>query len=104
MSLCDYKDSCFTLRPILSLQKRYIQELCDAEKLPYFVDPTNKNSSLTIRNALRNDIFPQMTLLSPQNKRYESWALIYKQLERDNLETTISDTVRMIKKTPHRRW
>lgn len=86
MTFRDYVDGFFQLRPLIGLQKRYIQELCDTYHIPYFIDHTNKNSSLTIRNALRNDIFPQMTMLSPQNKRYDSWALIYRQIEHRNIE------------------
>lgn len=104
MTFCDYKQWRFTLRPLISLQKWYIQELCDTNTIPYFTDKSNKNSSLTIRNALRNDIFPQMTMLSPQNKWYDSRALIYSQIERKDPDMA-SDHVRIIPKSPHlRRW
>ncbi|MBP6910020.1 hypothetical protein KBC03_00230 [Patescibacteria group bacterium] len=86
----------------MSLQKWYIQELCDTNTIPYFTDKSNKNSSLTIRNALRNDIFPQMTMLSPQNKWYDSRALIYSQIERKDPDMA-SDHVRIIPKSPHLR-
>ncbi len=94
MTFCDYRDELFHFRPLIGLQKRYIQELCDVEKIPYFLDPTNKNSSLTIRNALRNDVFPQMSILSPQNKRYESWSMIYSQIEK-NIGSTDSNRIRL---------
>lgn len=100
MTFRDYSDGLFRLRPLIGLQKRYIQELCDVHNIPYFLDPTNKNSSLTIRNALRNDIFPQMSVLSPQNKWYESWALIYRQIERLDIERN-NDHLAIIQRSTH---
>lgn len=100
MTFCDYREGLFYLRPLIALQKRYIQELCDVNHLSYFTDNSNKNSSLTIRNALRNDIFPQMTMLSTQNRRYESRSLIYSQIERKAPEMA-SDKVRILPKHCH---
>lgn len=90
----------FFIRPLIDLQKRYIEELCRANSIPYFTDVSNKNSSLTIRNALRNDLFPQMMMLSSQNKWYDSWSLIYSQIERAK-QRLESDNIFIVPRQTH---
>ncbi len=95
MTFCDYREWKFYLRPLIDLQKRYIEELCKSNKVSYFTDETNKLSSLTIRNSLRNEIFPQIQLLRSSSRRYDSWLLIYEQIERAQIVSS-SDNVWLI--------
>ena len=46
------------IRPLLDMSKKEIQDLCDANDIPYFIDKTNFDNKISKRNLIRNEIFP----------------------------------------------
>ncbi len=79
------KKSYTIYRPILSIQKDTITNICKDNNIPYFEDATNKEL-ITPRNILRNVIVPQIQELHPgwKNNWNLSWIALYKYLETDN--------------------
>jgi tRNA(Ile)-lysidine synthetase-like protein len=71
------------VRPLLHLAKGYIQQLCNDYDIPYMIDPTNVDDSVSLRNKLRNRILQPLyamahnpsladnTLLYSMEKLYE---------------------------------
>ncbi len=53
MSLFDKKNGLTLLRPLINLPKNRILSLCNTYDIPYFIDPTNKNFSISKRNKVR---------------------------------------------------
>lgn len=81
------------LRPILGLTKDEITAICMANHIPFVTDPTNIDSTTSLRNKLRNKILPGLYTLAHKqttttNSFVESMKHIYEQLE----ETTQKDT------------
>ncbi len=78
--------SCQVLRPLLDFTKNEIQNYCDENKIPYVIDQTNNNSEVSLRNKLRNEIFPQINHLANKNTTetstfFESLKNIYTSLD-----------------------
>ncbi len=46
------------IRPLLNISKKEIQDLCDKNNIPYFIDKTNFDNNISKRNLIRNEIFP----------------------------------------------
>ena len=46
------------LRPLLQYPKHHIMSWCDQLKIPYIVDETNTQSSVSLRNKVRNEVLP----------------------------------------------
>lgn len=46
------------IRPLLDMSKKEIQDLCDENDIPYFIDKTNFDNKISKRNLIRNEIFP----------------------------------------------
>ena len=74
------------LRPILELNKAEVLDICQTHHLPFVTDPTNTDTSTSLRNTLRNDVFAQLFKLSHKqtktsNSFLESMKQVYTQLE-----------------------
>jgi len=93
------------LRPILSLTKDEIIEICKKNKIPFITDPTNADTTTSLRNKLRNKVLPELyTLANKQtatsNSFIESMKNIYEQLENSFQQKDI--ILNSIKQSPHR--
>lgn len=93
------------LRPILEISKSEVLLLCKQKRLPYCTDPTNKDTTTSLRNKLRNKILPSLYKLAHKqtkttNSYIESMKNIYKQLE----ETLPKQDINLIPihQSPHR--
>ncbi len=78
--------SCQVLRPLLDFTKKEIQNYCDENKIPYVIDQTNNDSEVSLRNKLRNEIFPQINQLANKSTTetstfFESLKNIYTSLD-----------------------
>jgi len=74
-----------TVRPLLSFTKIQIEEFCSKFNVPFFVDQTNLDSSTSLRNKIRLELFPQFEKLSNTKESfYQSMLNVYSELE--NLE------------------
>lgn len=70
------------IRPLLSLRKQQILETCDKVWIPYVQDSTNRDSSVSQRNYLRNELLPDLfsqkwfeQLFQKRYKKYDSQSL-----------------------------
>lgn len=50
------------IRPLLSIRKTEILNLCETQNIPYVQDKTNQDSSVSQRNYIRNEILPKLFL------------------------------------------
>ena len=74
-----------TVRPLLSFTKTQIEEFYSKFNIPFFIDQTNLDSSTSLRNNIRLELFPQFEKLSNTKESfYQSMLNIYSELE--NLE------------------
>ena len=53
-----------TVRPLLSFTKTQIEEFYSKFNIPFFIDQTNLDSSTSLRNNIRLELFPQFEKLS----------------------------------------
>ncbi len=113
-------------RPILQRTKDEVFDLCKIYKIPFVTDPTNKDDTTSLRNKLRNKVFPELYKLANKqtkttNSFIESMKNIYTSLEEANKKKNLyssSDTksysqnwtlnskwwtLYTIKKSPHRK-
>ena len=69
-------------RPLLTIEKQTITDMCDTLNIPYFIDTTN-SKPITSRNIIRNTIVPNvMSLHSGWKKNWsKSWTTLYSFLE-----------------------
>lgn len=56
------------LRPLLKIEKKYIYDYLDKNKLQYFEDESNASNDYT-RNYLRNEILPGFNKVHPEHKK-----------------------------------
>lgn len=99
------------LRPILSLTKNEVFEICKKNKIPFVTDPTNEESSTSLRNRLRNKVLSELYKLANKqtkttNSFIESMKNIYTALEKSNEEKILNSKfwiLNSIKKSPHRK-
>jgi len=71
------------LRPLLSLDKDKITNLCKQNNLNFFIDPTNKDTNTSKRNTLRNKIIPEMLMLADNpSSFFNSFDNLYWELEK----------------------
>lgn len=92
------------LRPLITVEKYKIQEVCDTLNIPYFVDATN-TQDITQRNILRNTLIPQIQNLHTgwQKNWYSSWQELYQSV--DTLQHTDTHTIKPLPQSPHHhRW
>ena len=74
------------LRPLLELTKDEITNICKQNKIQFVTDPTNKDTTTSLRNKLRSKVLPELYKLANKqttttNSFIESMKNIYKQLE-----------------------
>ena len=85
-------DECKVCRPLLETSKSEILNICNEVWIPFFEDKTNQDVSVSKRNRIRNQILNPVsrywTENREENKFFESFAWIYKQLE--NIENSNS--------------
>lgn len=78
------------IRPLLSLWKNYIAQVCKKNNIPFVVDQSNFDSSVSLRNKLRNEVLPSIYNLSNSKSwqsTFESSMLnIYTAIEKLNSE------------------
>ena len=77
------------LRPILWLSKNEIFDICKKNDIPFVTDPTNTDTTTSLRNKLRNKVLPEIYKLSHKhtsttNTFIESMKHIYEQYEQIN--------------------
>ena len=88
LSMSEYEEhpllkNCSVFRPLLHLSKAEILKLCSQLGLPFVVDPTNQDSTTSLRNKLRNTVLPSLYALAHkadagQNTFQQSMENIYK--------------------------
>lgn len=93
------------LRPILWLTKQDVTAMCKKNKIPFVTDPSNKDTTTSLRNKLRNKVLPELYKLANKqttttNSYIDSMKNIYEQLENTHKEKTIS--LKKIPQSPHR--
>ena len=99
------------IRPILWLTKQEVFELCKKNTIPFVTDPTNKESTTSLRNKLRNKVLPELYNLAHKqtkttNSFIESMKNIYTSLEESNKKKIMNSEfwiLHSIKKSPHRK-
>lgn len=74
------------VRPLLHLSKAEITQICKQQNIPFVTDPTNMDSTTSMRNKLRNTILPEIYALSHKqtttsNSFIKSMQHIYQELE-----------------------
>lgn len=52
------------MRPLISLSKKNILEICKKNNIPYITDKSNFDNTTSLRNKLRNKILPQLFALN----------------------------------------
>ncbi len=71
-----------TIRPLLSFTKIQIEDFCSKFKIPFFIDQSNLDSTTSLRNKIRLELFPQFEQLSnSKGSFYQSMFNIYSELE-----------------------
>ncbi len=94
------------IRPILGLTKEEITAICTKKDIPFVNDPTNTDTSTSLRNKLRNKILPGIYSLahkqtSTTNSFIESMKNIYEQLE--DTSHQIQNILKPLQQSPHRK-
>lgn len=92
-------------RPLIDITKKDIQKECDKLNIPYFIDKSNKDSSISKRNFIRNNIFPLFEELNEDyfynfNKIYKQIEWILPEFDLDNYLEKIEDNMFILKKLP----
>lgn len=97
------------LRPILWLTKNEIFDICKTNNIPFITDPTNNDSTTSLRNKLRNKVLPELYKLANKqtlitNTFIESMKNIYTSLEESNKKILNSKfwILNSIECSPHR--
>jgi len=99
------------LRPILGLTKDEITHICKQNNIPFVTDPTNTDTTTSLRNKLRNKVLPELYKMANKqttttNSFVESMKNIYEQLEKSHGEKIMNAEfwiLNSIKKSPHRK-
>lgn len=81
-------------RPLLQLSKQEILLLCEEFSIPFVQDQTNFESQVSLRNQIRNEIFPIFEHLG-QGKFMQSWALIYQELQSQRAAQSFFHPIKM---------
>jgi len=70
------------IRPLLSFTKEEILNFVNESKLPFVVDESNLDNSVSKRNFLRNEVFPRLLSVSDKKEKFfQSLLDIYTNLE-----------------------
>ena len=93
------------LRPILGISKSEILHICKYNKIPFITDPTNKDTTTSLRNKLRNKVLPTLFKLAHKqtpttNSYIESMRNIYQQIDESLPQKDIN--LIPIHQSPHR--
>ncbi len=93
------------IRPILWLSKDEIFTICKQNNIPFVTDPTNNDSTTSLRNKLRNKVLPELYKLSHKhtsttNTFIESMKNIYEQYEQTTQQE--KNILNSISQSPHR--
>jgi len=94
------------VRPILGLTKDEITAICTQNNISFVTDPTNIDTTTSLRNKLRNKILPQLYTLAHKqttttNSFIESMKHVYEQLEQIHWQKDIM--LKSIRQSPHRK-
>jgi len=89
----------------LLISKDEVFYLCKQNTIPFVTDPTNKDSTTSLRNKLRNKVLPEIYKLAHKqttttNSFIESMANIYEQLEQSSQQE--KNILNPISQSPHR--
>lgn len=98
MKIIDEKRKIY--RPLLNLEKSYIQKKCDEENIPYFIDRTNFDIKISKRNFIRNKVFPLLKSLWPNF--FQNFIKLYKQIENIIPNINIADYLIKIDKNTYK--
>ncbi len=93
------------VRPLLWLTKDEITQICTQQDIPFITDPTNYDTTTSLRNKLRNEILPTIYKLAHKktttnNSFVESIKNIYEQIEKNQI--TKKYILKPIVQSPHR--
>jgi len=98
------------LRPILWLNKDEVLNICKNNKITFITDPTNKDTTTSLRNKLRNKVLPELYKLANKqtkttNSFIESMKNIYTALEKKQEKILNSELwiLHSIKKSTYRK-
>jgi len=99
------------LRPILWISKDEVTEICKKNKIPFVIDPTNIDTTTSLRNKLRHNILPGLYKLANKqstttNSFIESMKNIYISLEESDKKKILNSEfwiLHSIKKSPYRK-
>ena len=69
------------LRPLLSYSKQHIQDYCDDKKIPYMIDESNADITVSQRNQIRHEIVMK---LDDQELKNRQW--LYDRLEASQIQ------------------
>lgn len=94
------------IRPLLSLSKKNIEQICSDLDIPYVIDNSNFDQDTSFRNKIRLSILPQLAEISNKNNDiscsfFESMKQIYSDIESKQDKLDIWNFVE-IKKSPYR--
>jgi tRNA(Ile)-lysidine synthase TilS/MesJ len=89
----------------LGLTKNEVTEICKKNTIPFITDPTNDDTTTSLRNKLRNKVLPELYELankknSTTNSFIGSMKNIYEQLEQPKGKDIF---LKPIDKSPHRK-
>jgi len=70
----------YVIRPLLSLPKSEIEEFCIKNKIKYFEDKTNFDTSTSLRNKIRHEFIIPLSKLWKENIFFQSWNTIYNEI------------------------
>lgn len=92
------------LRPILELTKDEVTHICKQNKIPFVTDPTNEDTTTSLRNKLRNNVLPELYKLAHKqwattNSFIESMKNIYEWLQQNKPKDIILEPIH---DSPHR--
>jgi tRNA(Ile)-lysidine synthase TilS/MesJ len=96
------------VRPLLTRPKMEIEKQCSLLNIPYIIDPTNHDPSISLRNQIRHQfLFPLSEKAHSDNTFRESRNLIYQILENSKwninlMITPIDSTTREVIKEGER--
>ena len=72
-------------RPLLWMTKNQIVALCDHLHIPYVIDPTNSDQSISRRNVVRHSLIPERSMLWwSDDSFYQSFARLYALLDQSS--------------------
>lgn len=69
------------LRPLLSYPKKQIQNYCDEHQIPYMIDESNLDPSVSQRNQIRHEIVMKLS-----DQELADWKQLYTKLEASQMQ------------------